>query len=122
MRDVKYHLFRYGTATIHLRIYSFFAHFVEGVVVPIDKPNDDVQKQKPKMKSVEIKRVKQGRGGLRIRTSSKAPTLFSIVQDKLAEGIDVEILERVVSGNYTWVRIGYRQWVCEREGGTTYLE
>jgi hypothetical protein len=94
----------------------------DGEEAPIDKPDDEVLEQKPNMKSVEIKKVKQGRGGLRVRTSVKAPTLFSLVQDKLVEGTEVEILERVVSGNYTWVRIGYRQWVCEREGVTVYLE
>ncbi len=94
----------------------------EDAPIVIEKPDDEVQEQKPNMKSVEIKKVKQGRGGLRVRTSSKAPTLFSIVQDKLAEGTEVEILERVQSGQYTWVRIGYRQWVCEREGETVYLE
>ncbi|MEL7589766.1 MAG: peptidoglycan DD-metalloendopeptidase family protein [Anaerolineaceae bacterium] len=106
--------------------YVAFSGWVDKLDAPlaIPEPTEPIipAPKEIKMKSVEIKKVKQGRGGLRVRTSAKAPTLFSLVQDKLAEGTEVEILERVVSGNYIWVRIGYGQWVCEREGQTVYLE
>lgn len=75
-----------------------------------------------RMKTIELMKVKKGRGGLRVRSSSSKPGFFSTVTDNLSEGTEVEVLERVASEGVTWVRIGYRQWVCEREGSTAYLE
>ena len=81
--------------------------------IVIEIPDDEV-KENPNMVMIEKKTVKIN--GLRIRTSKTAPTLLSMVApDKLNAGDEVYVLHRVVSGKYTWIQIGFRQWCCERE-------
>lgn len=101
---------------------AFFGAEVPVVDPPIiiDEPDDEVQAPETKTKQVEVKTVMVR--SLKVRQSKSAPTLFSPAPDRLSFGTEVEILERVVSGKYTWARIGYRQWACEKEGTAVYLQ
>jgi len=99
------------------------------VVNPEDFHDDEVH-EKENMVRVEKKTVKVD--GLRVRLSKGAPNLISgvlsgvVYSEKLSKGEVVHVLQRVVSGRYTWVQIGWRQWCCEKEvvngNEVTYLE
>jgi len=87
------------------------------VVIDTPKPAEPSQS-----KAFEVKHVKPGIT-LKVRTSKSTPTLLSVVApERITAGEEVTILERRVSGKYTWVRIGWRQWICEEEDGVAYLE
>lgn len=85
--------------------------------VVIDIPDDEVQ-ENPNMVTVEKKTVVLT---VRVRLSKNAPTLIGniisgvINTERLTPGEVVHVLQRVVSGRYTWVQIGWRQWCCEKE-------
>ncbi len=85
--------------------------------VVIDYPDDEVQ-ENPNMVIVEKKTVKLA---VRVRLSKSAPSLIGNVisgvinTERLTPGEVVHVLQRVVSGRYTWVQIGWRQWCCEKE-------
>lgn len=95
-----------------------YKQFFGQLPAPEDKP--EVIEVPEEEDVAEVKVVAPGRSGLRIRTMPST-SVFSSWIWKLNEGEKVEILERVVSGDMTWVRIGYRQWVCERQGDVEYL-
>lgn len=98
---------------------AFKVFFKVSDVPQVSDPVIDIPDIEPGEPMIEKKKAI---APVRVRTATKVPTLFSFTHETLTIGEEVEILERVVSGKYTWVRIGYHQWCCEKEGDRVYLQ
>ncbi len=85
--------------------------------VVIDYPDDEVKNMVTLEKKVVVV------DGLRVRMSQNAPSLIGKVLSGLIfdeykyipRGQEVMVHQRVVSGPYTWIKVGWNQWICEKE-------